>query len=357
MVGKKNNKVRRIDRNRMVGPMTEFVRVENPEGADELGIIATFQNNRYGIFMKKMLSSGFSAPGPDGSPRPMEIIHLIIARQDKKKIEIPWAEKQAIKNELLGPMAEAVELFPSEMRRMVSIVDHQAHLWVLPPGATIPVGMIPKAMQELAREDALERFTVTKDELDLFLVEDGGVVQVFGSQEEAAKSYEEAGNDMPEGTVGRIGSVPTEDDGAVWSNMAKVKIANVLEKSSMLDKLLGGGQPEDPIEHRINTNGPETDQDELEDEMGVVDESPNGDEENVMMPEFMAMGVEDMQRKRMAAIDDAVGNLEARIEEQEKVEAEKKAAEEVDEKSDKEAADYLEKMREKVRKERESKDK
>jgi len=187
---RKNNNVRRIDRNAMAGPMSEFVRVENPKDAEDVGILATYENNRYGVFLKRVLSDGLAAPGPDGAPQTMEVLHLIIVRKDKKKTEISWGEKQAIKNELLGPMVEAMELFPSEMRRMGSIVDHQCHMWAFPPGAQIPIGLIPKAMQDFAREDALNRFTVGKEELELYVVEDGEVVQVFGSEDEAKKSYD-----------------------------------------------------------------------------------------------------------------------------------------------------------------------
>jgi len=349
----KKRGVKRVDRNKMVGPMTEFFRVESPEGAEEMGILATFQNNKYGVFVKKTVSDGFSVPGPNGQPMPMEIVHLIIVRQDKKRVEISWEEKQAIKNELLGPMCEGVELFPSEMRRMKTIPEHQCHLWVLQPGATMPVGLIPKAMQELARDNALEKFTVHGEELEVYLVEDDGVTQVFGSEEDARKSYEENDAEMPEGKVGRIGSVPTEDDGAAWSNLAKVKVASVLEKAEHLTRLMGG-DPSAPASEQttVNTNGPENDQDDLESEMGVVDESPDSDEENVMMPEFMKLGVEQMRRDRIASIGGAVELLEDRIEQQKKdaEEAEKDAAEaEVREAM---AKDELAEMRRNMREER-----
>lgn len=343
---KKGNNISRIDRNKMVGPMRDFIRVENPEGADELGIIATFENNRYGVFLKKMLSDGFAIPGPDGRPQPMEIMHLIIVPHDKKKSNIPWEEKQNIKNQLLGPMSEAVELFPSEMRRMKTIAEHQTHLWVLPPGATMPLGLIPKAMEEMARNDALEKFTVDKDELELFVVEDGDAIQVFGSDDEARKSYEEAGNEMPRGKIGRIGDVPTEDTGSVWSDVAKLKVANVLKKSELLSRLMNTiPDEEDPEVTKVDTNGPCTDQDELEDEHNVGDHAPNSDEENVMMPEYMKMGVDNMRKERMSAVDGAVKNLTARME------ADEEAAKKSDE-SESKAKDELAEMREQMKRDR-----
>jgi hypothetical protein len=344
---KKGGRGRRADRNRMAAPMREFVRVENPEGAEELGIVATFENNRYGVFLKKTLSDGFSVPGPDGSPEPMEVIHMIIVRHDKKKVEIPWAEKQKIKNELLGPMAEGVELFPSEMRRMDSIADHQTHLWILPPGATMPLGLVPKAMEEMARRSALEQFEVAEEELQVFQVDDDDVVQVFGTEEEAQAAYEENDNELSGGEVVRMDEVPFEGDGAVWSDLAKKKLSHVLGQAERLARLKGefGQAVGDPVEARININGPETDQDELEEEYGVGDYAPNSDEEDVMMPEFMAMGVAQMKDERKLTVTAAVAKLAEYMEEQEQEEeTEEEAAERAE--REKKATEDLAKMRE-----------
>jgi len=350
MAGKrKGGKVRRLDRNKLAAPMTGFARVPNPEGADEVGVLATFENNKYGVFLKQSVSHGFSVPGPDGQPRPMEILQLIIVRLDKKRIEIPWAEKQAIKNELLGPMTEAMELFPSEMRRMTTIAGHQTHLWALPPGATIPVGLVPKAMQEMGRADQLEKLKVTPEELEVYAVDDDGVTQIFESEAEAKKLYEEAGNELEGGSVVSSTEALTEEKGAVWSNVAKVKMANALEKASVLSNLMDPDAAPGGEATKINTNGPHTDQDDLEDSMGVVDESPNGDEENVMMPEFMKLGMEKMQVDRHLAIEDAVAKLRAKMEsDKEASEVNAKAEAEAEEA----AGDELAAMREKARQER-----
>lgn len=55
------------------------------------------------------------------------MLHLSIKRRDQKPIR-DWRDFQRIKNELAGPDAEAVELFPAESR----LVDtaNQYHLWV-----------------------------------------------------------------------------------------------------------------------------------------------------------------------------------------------------------------------------------
>jgi len=68
--------------------------------------------------------------------RPM--VHLSIKRRDREIIR-DWRDLQEIKNELVGPDCEAVELFPDETR----LVDtsNQYHLWALAePGLHFPFG-------------------------------------------------------------------------------------------------------------------------------------------------------------------------------------------------------------------------
>lgn len=72
------------------------------------------------------------------------VLHLSIKRNDRKPIH-SWADLQWIKNQLCGPEAEAIELFPAESRMMDAA--NQYHLWVLPPGRTWPVGVFePRAV-------------------------------------------------------------------------------------------------------------------------------------------------------------------------------------------------------------------
>lgn len=64
--------------------------------------------------------------------------HLSIKRLDKAPIT-DWRHKQWIKNQLLGPEVEAVELYPAESR----VVDsaNQYHLWAFKdPGFRFPLG-------------------------------------------------------------------------------------------------------------------------------------------------------------------------------------------------------------------------
>ena len=62
---------------------------------------------------------------------------LSVRRTDRKAVR-DWRHLQQIKNELAGPVAEAVELYPAESR----LVDtaNQTWLWCLPPGEQVSVG-------------------------------------------------------------------------------------------------------------------------------------------------------------------------------------------------------------------------
>lgn len=65
-------------------------------------------------------------------------VHLSIKRLDQRAIR-DWRVMQRIKNELVGPECEAVEIYPAESR----LVDtaNQYHLWAFPdPTYRIPFG-------------------------------------------------------------------------------------------------------------------------------------------------------------------------------------------------------------------------
>lgn len=66
------------------------------------------------------------------------IMHLSIKRRDREVIR-DWRHLQQIKNEIVGPEHEAIEVYPAESR----LVDmaHQFHLWVfLDPSYRVPIG-------------------------------------------------------------------------------------------------------------------------------------------------------------------------------------------------------------------------
>lgn len=61
---------------------------------------------------------------------------LQIRRHDRGK-DFPWRDLQRIKNELVGPEREAVQVFPRESE----VVDaaNMAHLWIIPEGVRWPM--------------------------------------------------------------------------------------------------------------------------------------------------------------------------------------------------------------------------
>jgi hypothetical protein len=70
------------------------------------------------------------AYGPQGPYR-----HLIVRRHDRGDTLIPWTVLQAIKNDMLGPEAWAVEIFPAEAD--VLNEANYRHLCEVPAG-TVP---------------------------------------------------------------------------------------------------------------------------------------------------------------------------------------------------------------------------
>lgn len=67
-----------------------------------------------------------------------QIVHLVLRRNDEKP-GISWADKQRVKDELVGEDRVAVEVFPPK-RQLVDDA-HLYHLWVLPEGLELPFGL------------------------------------------------------------------------------------------------------------------------------------------------------------------------------------------------------------------------
>jgi hypothetical protein len=83
-------------------------------------------------------------PAPPGWP--CDIIHLSI-KTKTKRADHDWRDFQRIKNELVGPEHEAVELYPAESR----LVDtsNQFHLWVMAdPSFKYPFGWHQRFVSE-----------------------------------------------------------------------------------------------------------------------------------------------------------------------------------------------------------------
>lgn len=91
------------------------------------GVTTIFLNSLYVVHVRHLEGAG----NRDGW------IHLSIRHVDRKAIH-DWRHFQRIKNELVGPDREALEVYPAEER----LVDeaNEYHLWVMPAGERVPVG-------------------------------------------------------------------------------------------------------------------------------------------------------------------------------------------------------------------------
>lgn len=87
--------------------------------------VGTFVNSRYQVSIS-------AVPSAFG-----EMLWLAIINRDRS-CRRDWRDFQRIKNELVGPEREAIELYPAESRLVDT--NNQFHLFVFPEGAMIPLG-------------------------------------------------------------------------------------------------------------------------------------------------------------------------------------------------------------------------
>jgi hypothetical protein len=110
-----------------------------------------FLNDEYQVNIDKNPAHGFTQ---------FDIWHLSIKRIDRDIIH-DWRDLQQIKNLLVGPEYEAIEVYPAESRLMDSA--NQYHLWVFvacknvegPP--TIPIGWTTRLVTDKSIGDSINR--------------------------------------------------------------------------------------------------------------------------------------------------------------------------------------------------------
>lgn len=118
---------------------------------DELKREELYGNDEYQVAVDKTPTHGF---------RGFTMWHLSIRRRDREPIH-DWRDLQAIKNQLCGPEAEAIELYPAESRK----VDHanQFHLFVFMRDAKrkrlprVPVGWTRRLVDDQPYGKAKQR--------------------------------------------------------------------------------------------------------------------------------------------------------------------------------------------------------
>lgn len=95
-------------------PWTEFRPATLHPDLESEGFSDCYKNSRYTVLWRNVRSEVG------------ELVHLSIKRNDKNVIH-DWRDLQRIKNEILGPEHEAMELYPAESRLVDSA--NQYHLW------------------------------------------------------------------------------------------------------------------------------------------------------------------------------------------------------------------------------------
>lgn len=113
-----------------------------------------FRNSRYTVLVRRV---SFGDEWPD-------MYHLSIKRNDKGVIH-DWRDMQRIKNEIVGPENEGVELYPKESRLVDSA--NQYHMYVLvDPKITFPFGYRERLVSESQTGGAKQRpFELKPDDL------------------------------------------------------------------------------------------------------------------------------------------------------------------------------------------------
>lgn len=112
-----------------------------------------FMNNRYVVIVRYV---GWYAGTPG------QWWHLSIRRQDRAPVR-DWRDLQRIKNELVDPEAEAIELFPAESR--LQDTANQFHLHVV-MGWAFPYGAWARRVSEGGYQGSHQRpFDVKPDDL------------------------------------------------------------------------------------------------------------------------------------------------------------------------------------------------
>ena len=90
----------------------------------------TWMNEKYTVQVRTL-----RPPENESDPG---LVHISIRRNDRAPSR-DWRDFQAIKNQVLGPDCEAVEMYPAESR--VADVANQYHLWGFPnPKFRLPFG-------------------------------------------------------------------------------------------------------------------------------------------------------------------------------------------------------------------------
>lgn len=94
-------------------------------------------------------------PVPQPKGWPCAMVWLSIKRNDREPVH-DWRDLQEIKNQLVGPNHEAVELYPAEAR--VTDTANQYHLWVMAdPDVWFPFGFTERHKTDVSLHKSKQR--------------------------------------------------------------------------------------------------------------------------------------------------------------------------------------------------------
>ena len=102
----------------------------SPEQLEELKCDYVVANSRYQVYIRTVSA----VKSRQGTPK---LVHLSIKMNDRSDYH-SWRDYQRIKNELLGPEWECIELYPAESRLIDT--SNQFHLWCFEPPFIFPIG-------------------------------------------------------------------------------------------------------------------------------------------------------------------------------------------------------------------------
>lgn len=115
------------------GPWEPLVRARDQDEVDEAmgGPAEVWTSPAYTVLVRRDIV----ASPIEGWPK---VTWLSIRRDDRGPLSRDWRDLQRIKNQLVDPESDAVEIYPAESR----LVDqaNQFHLWVFPKETPFPIG-------------------------------------------------------------------------------------------------------------------------------------------------------------------------------------------------------------------------
>lgn len=109
--------------------------------------VLILKNNKYQVVVARLSTPAF------GFGQDAKWFQLSIRRLDREYIR-DWRDLQRIKNEILGPEAEGIEIFPAESR--LNDTANQYFMWCV-VGAKFPIGPQDRLVCEESGHGAVQR--------------------------------------------------------------------------------------------------------------------------------------------------------------------------------------------------------